>query len=142
MLGFKIYLAAYSFNPIAEMRYINLWCPIFVTNYQIPPLMSIKQEHIMLEMIVQGICLCNHFFNTVTSHFSYLNCIMSYICFHLLIYIIYISKMLVITMQCICSNQFSKNQVKDMDAYIEPLIAEVLNLWNDITMYDVASPIR
>ena len=41
----------------------------------------------------------------------------------------------------ICSNQSGKYQVKDMNVYIEPLIEEILNLWNGITMYDVSRPI-
>ena len=31
-----------------------------------------------------------------------------------------------------------KYQVKDMNMYIEPLIDELLKLWNDITMYDIS----
>ena len=31
-----------------------------------------------------------------------------------------------------------KYQVKDMNVYIEPLINELLKLWNDITMYDIS----
>ena len=42
----------------------------------------------------------------------------------------------------ICSNQLGKYQVKDMNVYIEPLIDELLNLWNGITMYDVFRPIQ
>ena len=34
-----------------------------------------------------------------------------------------------------------KYQVKDMNMYIEPLIDELLKLWNDITMYDISRPI-
>ena len=34
------------------------------------------------------------------------------------------------------SNQSGKFQVKDMNVYIEPLIDELLKLWNDITMHD------
>ena len=40
------------------------------------------------------------------------------------------------------SNQSGKFQVKDMNVYIEPLIDELLNLWNGITMYDISIPIR
>ena len=41
------------------------------------------------------------------------------------------------------SNQLGKFQVKDMNVQIEPLIDELLNLWNGITMYyDVSIPIR
>ena len=39
-------------------------------------------------------------------------------------------------------DQLGKYQVKDMNVYIEPLIDELLKLWNDITMYDVSIPIR
>ena len=42
----------------------------------------------------------------------------------------------------ICSNQSGKYQVKDMNVYIEPIIGELLRLWNGITMYDVSRPIR
>ena len=38
-------------------------------------------------------------------------------------------------------NQLGKYQVKDMNVYIEPLIDELLKLWNGITMYDVSRPI-
>ena len=38
------------------------------------------------------------------------------------------------------SNQLGKFQVKDMNVYIEPLIDELLKLWNDINMYDVSRP--
>ena len=31
-----------------------------------------------------------------------------------------------------------KYQVKDMNVYIEPLIDELLKLWNGITMYDIS----
>ena len=50
--------------------------------------------------------------------------------------------MVVIIIYFICSNQSSKYQVKDMNVYIEPLIDELLKLWNGITMYDVSKPIR
>ena len=51
--------------------------------------------------------------------------------------------MVLIMIYFICtSNQSGKFQVKDMNAYIEPLIDELLNLWNDISMYDVSRPIR
>ena len=36
------------------------------------------------------------------------------------------------------SNRSGKFQVKDMNVYIEPLIYELLKLWNGITMYDVS----
>jgi hypothetical protein len=31
--------------------------------------------------------------------------------------------------------------VKDMNVYIEPLVDELLKLWDDITMYDISRPI-
>lgn len=44
-------------NPFGEIMSIySLW-PIFVINTNIPPWMPIKREHIMLAMIVPGICL-------------------------------------------------------------------------------------
>ena len=50
--------------------------------------------------------------------------------------------MVVIIIYFICSNQSGKYQVKDMNVYIEPLIDELVKLWNDITMYDVSIPIQ
>ena len=50
--------------------------------------------------------------------------------------------MVVIIIYFICSNQLGKYQVKDMNEYIEPLIDELLKLWNGITMYDISRPIR
>ena len=51
--------------------------------------------------------------------------------------------MFLIIIYFICtSNQSSNYQVKDMNVYIEPVIDELLNLWNGITMYDVSRPIR
>ena len=50
--------------------------------------------------------------------------------------------MVLIIIYFICSNQSGKYQVEDMNVYIEPLIDELLNLWNGITMYDVSKPIR
>ena len=41
-----------------------------------------------------------------------------------------------------CSNQSGKYRVKDMNVYIEPIIDELLKLWNGITMYDVSRPIQ
>jgi hypothetical protein len=31
--------------------------------------------------------------------------------------------------------------VKDMNVYIEPLVDELLKLWDEITMYDISRPI-
>ena len=50
--------------------------------------------------------------------------------------------MVLIIIYFICSNQSGKYQVKYMNVYIEPLIDELLKLWNGITMYDVSRPIR
>ena len=37
--------------------------------------------------------------------------------------------------------QVGKYQVKDMNLYIEPLIDELVDLWNGVTMYDMSRPI-
>ena len=51
--------------------------------------------------------------------------------------------MVLINIYFICtSNQSGNFQVKDMNVYIEPLIDELLKLWNGTTMYDVSRPIR
>ena len=50
--------------------------------------------------------------------------------------------MVVIIIYFICSNQSGEYQVKYMNVYIEPLIDELLKLWNGITIYDVSRPIR
>ena len=51
--------------------------------------------------------------------------------------------MVLIMIYFICtSNQSDKFQVKYMNVYIGPLIDELLNLRNDITIYDVSIPIR
>ena len=50
--------------------------------------------------------------------------------------------MVAIIIYFICSNQLGKYQVKDMNVYIEPLIDELLKLWNGITMYGISRPIR
>ena len=51
--------------------------------------------------------------------------------------------MFLIIIYFICtSNQSGKFQVKDMNVYIEPLIDDLLKLWNEINMYDVSRPIR
>ena len=39
------------------------------------------------------------------------------------------------------NNQLGKDQVKDINVYIEPLIDELLKLWAGITMYDISRPI-
>jgi hypothetical protein len=53
----RLSLAADGVNPFGELRSIYSVWPIFVINNNIPPWMSIKREHIMLTMIVPGICL-------------------------------------------------------------------------------------
>jgi hypothetical protein len=50
-------LAADGVNPFRELRSIYSVWPIFVNNNKFPPWISIKREHIMLTMIVPGICL-------------------------------------------------------------------------------------
>ena len=37
--------------------------------------------------------------------------------------------------------QLGKYQVKDINVYIEPLIDELMVLWNGVTMYDIYKPI-
>jgi hypothetical protein len=44
-------------NPFGKLRSVYSVWPIFVINNNIPPWMSIKREHIMLTMIIPGICL-------------------------------------------------------------------------------------
>lgn len=51
----RLSLAVDGVNPFGEMRSIYLVWLVFVINNNIPPWMSIKREHIMLEMIVPGI---------------------------------------------------------------------------------------
>ena len=53
----RLSLKADGVNPFRELRSIYSVWPIFVINNKIPPWMSIKREHIMLTMIVPGICL-------------------------------------------------------------------------------------
>jgi hypothetical protein len=53
----SISLVADDVNPFRELRYIYSVWPIFFINNSIPPWISIKREHIMLTMIVPGICL-------------------------------------------------------------------------------------
>ena len=53
----RLSLAANSVNPFGELiSTYSVWS-VFVINNNIPPWMSIKREHIMLEMIVPGIFL-------------------------------------------------------------------------------------
>jgi hypothetical protein len=53
----RLSLATDGLNPFEELRSIYSVWPIFFINNNIPPWMSIKREHIMLTMIVPGICL-------------------------------------------------------------------------------------
>ena len=50
--------------------------------------------------------------------------------------------MVLVIIYFICSNQSRTYQVKYMNVYIEPLIDELLRLWNGISMYDVFRLIR
>jgi hypothetical protein len=50
-------LAVVGVNLFEEIRSIYSMWHIFVINNNIPSWMSIKREHIMLTMIVPGICL-------------------------------------------------------------------------------------
>ena len=46
----------------------------------------------------------------------------------------------VVILYCVF-NQLGKYQVKDMNAYIEPLIDELVELWNNVTMHDISRPV-
>ena len=59
----RISLAADGVNPFGELISTYSMRLVFVINNNIPPWMSIKREHIMLAMIVPGICLQQFFFN-------------------------------------------------------------------------------
>ena len=67
----RISLAADGVNPFVEMKSIYTVWPIFVINNNIPPWFSIKREHIMLAMIIPGMCLQQFFFNILAFHLSY-----------------------------------------------------------------------
>jgi hypothetical protein len=81
----RLSLAVDGVNPFGDIRSIYSVWPIFVINNKILPWMSIKREHIMLTMIVLGICLHKFFeFNI----FICLNfCIISFV--YLFSYIYY-----------------------------------------------------
>jgi hypothetical protein len=51
----RLLLAADGVNTFGELRSTYSLCPVFVINNNLPPWMSIKREHTMLEMIVSGI---------------------------------------------------------------------------------------
>ena len=67
----RLFLATYSVNPYVEKRSIYSVWPIFVINNNIPSWLSIKRDHIMLSMIILGMCLQLIFYNVVASRFSY-----------------------------------------------------------------------
>ena len=50
--------------------------------------------------------------------------------------------MVLIIIYFISSNQSGKYQVEDMNVYIEPLINELVRLWNGICMYGISRPIQ
>ena len=50
--------------------------------------------------------------------------------------------LIMIYFKCTSNYESGKFQVKYMNVYIEPLIDELLNLWNGITMYGISRPIR
>ena len=50
-------LAADGFNPFGELYSTYSVWPVFVINNNLPPWMSIKREHTMLEMIIPSIFL-------------------------------------------------------------------------------------
>ena len=66
----RISLVVDGVNPFAEMRFVYSMWAIFVIKNNIPPLLPIKREHIMLLMIIPGMCL-QFFFNLMASHLSY-----------------------------------------------------------------------
>jgi hypothetical protein len=53
----RLSLATDGVNPFRDLRSIYSVWPIFVIKNRIPPLMSIKREHIMLTMIFPCIYL-------------------------------------------------------------------------------------
>ena len=53
----RLSLAVDGFNPFSEIRSTYSVWPVFVINNNLPPWMSIKREHAMLEMIIPGIFL-------------------------------------------------------------------------------------
>lgn len=57
---------------------------------------------------------------------------MSYNYFYLLIYVVIMYFMF---------NQLHKYQVKDRNVYIDPLIDELMELYNGVTMYDISRPV-
>ena len=53
----RLSLAADNVNPFGELRSIYSVWHVFIINNNLHPWMSIKREHIMLAIIVSGICL-------------------------------------------------------------------------------------
>jgi hypothetical protein len=53
----RLSLATDGVNLYGELQFVYSVWPIFVINNNIPPWMSIMREHIMLIMIIPGICL-------------------------------------------------------------------------------------
>lgn len=60
-------LTADGVNPFGNIRSTYLTWLVFVINNNIPPLISINREHIMLEMMVLGICLQSFFQHSIIS---------------------------------------------------------------------------
>ena len=73
--------------------------------------MSIKRENTMLEMIIPGIFL------------------KGIILFHFFVSLLHENTFYIL------------GNTTDMNVYIEPLIDELLKLWDGITMYDISRPI-
>jgi hypothetical protein len=73
----RLSLANDDVNPFRDLRSIYSVWTIFVINDNIPPWMSIKREHIMLTMIVRGICL--HYFFEFNIFICFNFCIMSFV---------------------------------------------------------------
>ena len=67
----RIFLVAEGVNPYAYKRSIYSVWPIFVINNNIPLWLSINMEHIILAMIIPGMCLQQFCFNVVASLLSY-----------------------------------------------------------------------
>ena len=53
----RLSLATDDVNTFGELRFVYSMWPIFFINNNIPPWMTIKRDHIMLTMIIPGICL-------------------------------------------------------------------------------------
>ena len=53
----RLSLVADGVNPYAKKRSIYLVWPIFVINNNISRWLSIKREHVMLAIIIPGMCL-------------------------------------------------------------------------------------